>query len=143
MSRFNVERFINAQNNPYASYEQALAEIRQGRETGHWIWYVFPQMKGHGFSYNSQYYGISSEEEALEYIHNEVLHSRLIEITSALLSHKDKSAVDILGHTDAMKLKSSMTLFDAVCPNDVFAEVLSHFFSGRRCERTLRMLQKA
>ncbi len=143
MSKYNTERFLHAQDSSAGSYAQALAEIRRGRKTGHWIWYVFPQMKGLGFSYNSNYYGISSEAEALEYLQNEVLSSRLMEITTALLSHKDKSAGNILGNTDAMKLRSSMTLFDVVCPNDVFAEVLNHFFAGRRCEKTLRLLQKA
>ena len=104
-----MERFLDAQE---VVYTTALAEIRAGRKSSHWIWYIFPQMRGLGHSYNSEYYGIESLEEAREYLHHEVLGERLREITGALLEHRNKSATDILGEIDAMKLRSSMTLFD-------------------------------
>lgn len=131
----NLGRFLDAQEGDYPT---ALAEIRAGRKSSHWIWYIFPQMRGLGHSYNSEYYGIESLEEAREYLHHEVLGERLREITCALLEHRDKSATDILGEIDAMKLRSSMTLFDMASPNDIFAEVLDVFYEGNRCKHTLR-----
>ena len=131
----NLERFLDAQEGVYTT---ALAEIRAGRKSSHWIWYIFPQMRGLGHSYNSEYYGIESLEEAREYLHHEVLGERLREITGALLEHRNKSATDILGEIDAMKLRSSMTLFDMASPNDIFAEVLDVFYEGNRCKHTLR-----
>ena len=99
-----------------------------------------PQMKDLGYSDMSKFYGITSLKEALEYMKNETLSGRLREITAALLEHTDKRAEDILGYVDAMKVKSSMTLFDAVCPGDVFEKVLQQFYGGERCGRTFRML---
>ena len=89
----------------------------------------------------SRFYGITSLKEAQEYMNNETLSGRLREITSALLEHTDKRAEDILGYVDAMKVKSSMTLFDIVCPNDIFDQVLQQFYGGERCGRTLRMIE--
>ena len=88
----------------------------------------------------SNYYGISGLKEAQEYMENKVLDTRLREITNALLSHKDKTSEEILGYVDDLKVRSCMTLFDAVCPNDVFGEVLNQFYGGERCQRTLEML---
>lgn len=133
----DLQRFIYAQNE---DYEQALSEIRRGKKRSHWIWYIFPQMKGLGFSYNSEYYGISSLREAKDYLNHEILGNRLIEITASLLLHKGKDIEQIMGDIDAMKLKSSMTLFDAVRPGDIFGEVLDEFYSGERCRRTLEFL---
>lgn len=132
-----LQRFIEAQND---SYDQALKEIRNGRKLTHWIWYIFPQMKGLGFSYNSEYYGITSLQEARDYLENELLRKRLFEITESLLMHKGKDIESIMGDIDALKLKSSMTLFDAVQPGSIFGEVLDEFYGGERCRRTLEKI---
>ena len=133
-----LQRFIEAQND---SYDQALKEIRNGRKLTHWIWYIFPQIKGLGFSYNSEYYGIASLQEARDYLENELLRKRLFEITESLLMHKGKDIESIMGDIDALKLKSSMTLFDAVQPGSVFGEVLDEFYGGERCRRTLEKIR--
>ena len=141
---FNLGRFVEAQNRGWGSYEMALGEIKNGHKYSHWIWYVFPQIKGLGHSYNSEFYGISGIEEAEAYLSHELLGSRLREITDALLSHNDKTAQSILGDIDSMKVRSCMTLFDLVLPNDVFAKVLDTFYEGKRCEKTLwRLGRKA
>ena len=132
-----LQRFIEAQND---SYDQALKEIRNGRKLTHWIWYIFPQIKGLGFSYNSEYYGITSLQEAKDYLENELLRKRLFKITESLLMHKGKDIESIMGDIDAMKLKSSMTLFDAVQPGSIFGEVLDEFYGGERCRRTLEKI---
>ena len=129
-----IERFIDAQK---TDYKIALAEIERGRKQSHWIWYIFPQLVGLGRSCYSTLYGIRGREEAEEYLQNEVLGRRLREITNALLKHNDKSAEEIFGGLDAMKVRSSMTLFDAISPDDIFAQVLDTFYDGKRCEFTL------
>lgn len=133
----DLQRFIDAQNEDYAL---ALSEIRQGMKRSHWIWYIFPQIKGLGFSYNSEYYGISSLQEARDYLNHEVLGKRLQEITASLLLHRGKDIELIMGNIDAVKLKSSMTLFDAIQPGGVFCEVLGEFYAGERCRRTLGVI---
>lgn len=133
-----LQRFIEAQND---SYDQALKEIRNGRKLTHWIWYIFPQIKGLGFSYNSEYYGITSLQEARDYLENGLLRKRLFEITESLLMHKGKDIESIMGDIDALKLKSSMTLFDAVQPGSIFGEVLDEFYGGERCRRTLEKIR--
>lgn len=138
IEKTGLQRFIEAQND---SYDQALKEIRNGRKLTHWIWYIFPQMKGLGFSYNSEYYGIASLQEARDYLENELLRKRLFKITESLLMHKGKDIESIMGDIDAMKLKSSMTLFDAVQPGSVFGEVLDEFYGGERCRRTLEKIR--
>ncbi|MBM6891296.1 DUF1810 domain-containing protein [Bacteroides caecigallinarum] len=132
-----LQRFLDAQSEGYAL---ALSEIRQGMKRSHWIWYIFPQIKDLGFSYNSEYYGISSLQEARDYLNHEVLGKRLQEITASLLLHRGKDIELIMGDIDAVKLKSSMTLFDAIQPGDIFGEVLDEFYSGERCRRTLELL---
>ena len=129
-----IERFIDAQK---TDYKLALAEIERGRKQSHWIWYIFPQLVGLVRSCYSTLYGIRSREEAEEYLQNEVLGRRLREITNALLKHNDKSAEEIFGVLDAMKVRSSMTLFDAISSDDIFAQVLDTFYDGKRCEFTL------
>ena len=132
-----LNRFVRAQEHSYA---QALSEIKVGRKYSHWIWYVFPQLKGLGRSWNSDYYGLDSLAEAASYLAHPVLGSRLREITLALLEHSGKKPKDILGGIDATKVCSSMTLFDKVCPGDILARVLDEFYDGCRCNRTLRMI---
>lgn len=136
----NIDRFLEAQNN--GRYEQALAEIKNGRKESHWIWYIFPQLRGLGYSRRAQYYGIKSRDEAEDYLKNHTLRQRLEEITHALLLHSDKTTETILGGIDALKMRSCMTLFDAISPNDVYAEVLESFYDGVRCKRTLQMLKE-
>ncbi len=139
MIEYNLERFKEAQA---SSYDVALAEIKGGRKTSHWIWYIFPQLKGLGRSYNSEIYGIESLEEAKAYLEDEMLGKRLREISQALMEHANKlSAYDIFGGLDAKKVKSCMTLFDMVAPNDVFASVLDAFFEGKTDKRTVGKIE--
>lgn len=134
----NLQRFLNAQRE---SYDIALAEIQAGQKCSHWMWYIFPQCKGLGRSPTSAYYGISSIEEARAYLADPVLDMRLTEICSALLAHTDKTAEEIFGSTDAMKLRSSMTLFHLADPeNPVFTEVLRQFSDGKTDKRTERIM---
>lgn len=132
-----LERFLDGQK---FGYDCALEEVRNGEKTGHWIWYVFPQMRGLGHSSNSNFYGIASLEEAKAYVAHPVLGMRLREVTAALLGHRGKSPEEILGGIDALKVRSCMTLFDMVCPSDIYAQVLDAFYDGTRCRRTLSML---
>lgn len=112
-----------------ADYTQALKELKEGRKQSHWIWYIFPQQKGFGHSYNSKYYGLDGEGEARAYVEHEILGDRLRECCKALLLHKDKDIKYIMGSgIDVLKLKTSMRLFNKVSPNDVFEEVLDAFF---------------
>ena len=133
----NLNRFLHAQDD-FGTYDQALQEMKAGRKTTHWMWFIFPQLKGMGRSYNSIYYGIESLQEAADYLADPVLGKRLREITSAVLSHREDDIFSVMGsRIDVMKFRSSMTLFDAVCPGDIFAEALEAFFSGQRDPRTL------
>ncbi len=136
---FNLHRFLSAQE---YDYPIALREIQNGCKQSHWIWFIFPQMRGLGRSSMAEYYGISSIEEARAYLDNPILKARLIEISTALLQHKGKStAYEILGTIDAIKVRSSMTLFDHILPNTIFAEVLDAFYNGERDEKTTQMIQ--
>ena len=140
MEKKSIERFLDAQNSAYAGYGQALEEVRNGRKVWHWIWYVFPQMRGLGHSERANYYGIADRGEAEEYLLNFSLNDRIHEISVALLQHKEKSVYKIFGEIDAMKVQSSMTLFDAISPDDVFGKVLDQFYGGVRDKRTLELL---
>ena len=135
---FLLRRFVDAQQH---TYSYALEEIQNGRKEGHWIWFIFPQMKGLGYSPMSQNYGITSLDEAHAYLAHPVLRSRLIEITEALLRHKDKTAFEIFGTIDAIKVRSCMTLFDLVEPDAIFAQVLDAFYNGERDDLTLQILK--
>lgn len=135
----DLERFIEAQGH---HYKLALEEVRSGKKQSHWVWYIFPQMRGLGRSYFAQLSGISDREEAVAYLNHEVLGPRLREITSALLDHVDYSAEEIFGDLDAMKVRSCMTLFDVISPDDIFADVLNKFYGQQRCGLTVRMLSK-
>jgi uncharacterized protein (DUF1810 family) len=137
---FNLNRFLGAQESFYAD---ALKEIKQGYKQSHWIWFIFPQMRGLGRSPMAENYGIKSIEEARAYLEEPILKKRLIEISSALLKHKGKStAYEILGTLDAIKVRSSMTLFDHVMPNAIFADVLDAFYNGERDVMTLELLKQ-
>ena len=134
----SLERFIKAQEH---DYQTALAEVRAGYKCSHWMWYIFPQLKGLGFSSTAQFYGINGRDEAKAYLEHPVLGTRLREITSMLLTFEGKSAVEIFGYTDAMKLRSSMTLFNAVAEDDLFQKVLDKYYDGKLDGRTLAMLK--
>lgn len=136
----NLDRFIEAQKH---IYNQALQEIKNGKKESHWSWYIFPQIKGLGHSERANYYAIENIEEAINYINNPLLRERLIEISNALLSVEGKTAIEILGCVDAMKVKSSMTLFYIVCPEEkTYIEVLNKYYEGEKDERTIQLLQK-
>ena len=138
MSWYFLDRFIQAQN---YHYENALEEIKKGKKETHWMWFVFPQLKGLGRSYNSDYYGLDGYGETLAYYHHDVLRSRLIEICEVLLEHnKDKKIEDVLSDIDVIKLKSSMTLFYFVTKNLLFKEVLDVFFEGQQDIHTLSLV---
>jgi uncharacterized protein (DUF1810 family) len=134
----DLARFVDAQA---ADYDQALAEIRAGRKRSHWIWYVFPQIDGLGFSSMSKRYAIKSVDEATAYLAHPVLGKRLVEICEAALAVEGKSAYDIFGSPDDMKLKSCATLFANVSPPDsVFERLLDKYFKGERDGKTLKLI---
>ena len=135
----DLERFLKAQDK---DYEQALKEIKKGRKTSHWIWYIFPQIAGLGFSSTSKYYSIKDKNEAIEYLKNNTLKNRLIEICEALLSLESDDATYVMGYPDDLKLKSSMTLFSEVSDIDVFNKVLDKFYNGEKDEMTILLLNK-
>ena len=132
-----LERFIEAQKH---DYQLALEEVQAGKKQSHWIWYIFPQMYGLGHSCYANLYGIRDKKEAEEYLKHIILGKRLREITMALLEHNGCSADAIFGDIDAMKVRSCMTLFDVISPEDIFAEVLNKFYANKRCDLTIRIL---
>lgn len=133
----NLNRFVEAQNGVYPI---ALKELQEGHKRSHWMWYIFPQLKHLGHSHNSKYYGISGIEEATAYLQHPILGPRLREVASTILNLSGNDAEAIFGCIDAMKLRSSMTLFDVVSPDDVFNRVLDNYFQGKKDYRTLSML---
>ena len=140
MPEVNLNRFVVAQESPYFGYDVALKEIRAGKKSSHWIWYIFPQMRGLGHSHYAQFYGIVDVAEAAAYLNHQVLGARLREISQALLEHRAMSAEQILGGIDACKVRSCMTLFNRLAPNEVFGQVLEAFYDGE-CQATLAMLE--
>jgi uncharacterized protein (DUF1810 family) len=137
----DLERFIKAQEQDYTI---ALAEVKNGRKRSHWMWYIFPQIQGLGFSEMAKRYGIKSLDEAEAYMQHPVLGQRLIEICTALLQLKSNDAYAIFGSPDDMKLKSSMTLF-ASLPDayPVFQSILDKFFNGEPDSKTLHLIGEA
>ncbi len=134
----NLERFVKAQENDYYT---ALNEIRAGHKVSHWMWYIFPQLKGLGKSSMSSYYGIEDGNEALQYYQHPILGQRLIEISKALLQLPEElTSLDIFGSIDSWKLKSCMTLFFQVSNDEVFNNVLIKFYDGRKDQRTMSKL---
>lgn len=137
---YDLNRFVEAQDRD-GTYGQALAELRAGRKTGHWIWFVFPQIAGLGQSPTARRYAIDSLQEARDYLSHPVLGARLVESAQAVLEHRGRTAEEILGGLDALKLRSSMTLFGRAGPEEaVFAQVLDAFFGGVPDELTNRLL---
>lgn len=145
---YNLERFITAQEE---DYDRALQEIKEGYKRSHWMWYIFPQIKGLGFSYMAKMYEINDLEETILYLENDVLSKHLIEISSALLECKNNNIEEIMGYPDDLKLCSCMTLFEIAAKemqqNDgkfrVFGEVLDKFYAGKRDEKTIEILQES
>ena len=137
-----VNRFVEAQDNPFCGYETALAEIRTGKKVSHWIWYVFPQLRGLGRSSMARYYGVADRFEAQIYLDHPLLGKRIREISDALLQHKDKPVESILGPVDALKVKSCMTMFNFLAPGEIFCEVIHSFYNGERCEQTLKLMSE-
>ena len=136
---FDLARFLDAQQNSYAS---ALSELRSGKKQSHWIWYVFPQLKGLGLSSASQKYGLASLAEARAYLADPILGDRLREATQAILAHDSVSATGVLGELDALKFKSCITLFSRAAPSElIFKQALARFFAGQPDQRTLELLE--
>lgn len=134
----DLKRFLEAQEN---DFEKALAEIRNGRKRSHWMWYIFPQIAGLGFSSTSKFYAIKDRAEAEDYLAHPTLGKRLIEISNALLEVEGKTSNQIFGSPDDVKLKSSMTLFAALDnTNQVFQKVLDKYFNGAKDRRTLELI---
>ena len=135
---YDLNRFLVPQERDYA---RALAEIRAGRKRSHWIWYIFPQLRGLGYSCNAEFYGITDAEEARQYLAHPVLGARLREITGALLELTENDPVRVMGRPDDLKLCSSLTLFEHVAEQDsVFGRALDKYYGGKRDAATLRML---
>lgn len=137
--KYNLTRFIEAQSNVYPI---ALRELQEGQKRSHWMWYIFPQLKHLGHSGNSKFYGISGFEEATAYIDHPILGKRLREVCETILNLPGNDAVKVFGGIDSRKLKSSMTLFDFVSPNNVFARVLEKYFNGQRNICTLKIINQ-
>jgi uncharacterized protein (DUF1810 family) len=137
---FDLQRFTSAQE---GVYDEALAEIKNGRKTTHWMWFIFPQIDGLGSSSTTRRYAIKSLEEARRYLQHPVLGQRLAACAEAVLAVQGSSVSDIFGFPDDVKLKSSMTLFEAAAgAGSVFARILDQCFDGKRDERTLHLLKK-
>ena len=140
----NLERFYSAQKQDYA---RALAEIQNGYKESHWMWYIFPQIKGLGRSPTAKFYGIKDLDEAVAFLNDPYLGGNLREISTALLDQITDDAEDIFGEIDAMKLKSSMTLFhfagESREENHVFFRVLCKYFCGEFDEKTLELIEES
>lgn len=135
----SLQRFVDAQKN---DFDIALSEIKGGRKQSHWMWYIFPQIHGLGFSETSKFYSIKDSEEAKQYLQHPLLGKRLIEISGALLTLPTDNAHAVFGSPDDLKLKSSMTLFASLPKTDsVFQSVLEKFFHGEKDEKTLAILR--
>ncbi len=138
---FDLRRFVSAQE---PVYHAVLEELRGGKKRTHWMWFIFPQFVGLGYSPTSKLYAIKSSEEAHHYLSHPVLSPRLTECAETVLAIKGRTALDVFGSPDDMKLKSSMTLFGACAqPNSVFVHVLDKYFDGKRDARTLDLLKQS
>lgn len=134
----SLDRFRKAQEH---DYEKALEEIKSGHKRSHWIWFIFPQIHGLGFSSTSEYYAITDLQEAKDYLKDSVLGAHLIEISEALLSLDSNDPGDVMEYPDDLKLLSCMTLFEKADPaQKIFSEVIDKFYGGRRDQKTLEIL---
>jgi uncharacterized protein (DUF1810 family) len=133
-----LDRFVSAQAH---SFDEALTELKTGRKRGHWMWFVFPQLRELGHSATARFYGISSAEEARAFLSHSVLGPRLLASCAALLTHRGRRVADIMGSIDALKLRSSMTLFESVADQpEPFREVLEAFYGGEPDALTMAVL---
>lgn len=133
-----LDRFLKAQE---LDYKDALSEIKSGHKRSHWIWYIFPQIQGLGYSETSKFYAVKDKKEAQDYVKHPILGERLLEISEALLQLESSDAREVMGVPDDMKLKSSMTLFSLVSDNPVFQKVLDKFFDGEKDKFTVEALK--
>ena len=137
---YDLNRFLSAQE---GVYERALAELKGGRKQTHWIWFIFPQIDGLGYSPTAKRYSIKSREEARQYLNHPVLGKRLLECTEAVVALKGSSVSEIFGYPDDLKFTSSMTLFETIAgPDTVFSSALDRYCHGERDAATLRLLEK-
>ena len=135
---FNLDRFVRAQAD---IYDRALGELRRGKKQSHWMWFIFPQMDGLGSSAMTREYAIKSMDEARAYLGHPVLGMRLKECAEAVLAVEGRTALEIMGRPDDLKLRSSMTLFERAAGDDsVFAKLLNKYYAGERDEKTLAIL---
>lgn len=135
-----LDRFLIAQQN---YYQTAYHEVKSGKKKSHWMWFIFPQIQGLGYSEMARYYAIESREEAADYIVDSTLGNNLIEISRVLLELDGSNATEIMGEPDDKKLQSCMTLFSTIAPEvDVFENVLEKYFEGKKDQRTLEILQE-
>lgn len=137
---FDLDRFVTAQA---TSYDSALAEIHRGAKRSHWMWYIFPQIAGLGRSEIARHYAIRSLGEAQAYLAHPLLGPRLLECVAALQALPHTTAENVFGGVDAVKLRSSLTLFEAAGGNPIFAAAINRWFDGRRDDATLRLLDEA
>lgn len=139
MKAYNIKRFVDAHQR---SYSLALEEIRAGYKVSHWMWYIFPQIRGLGYSEIAEYYAIEDLDEAKAYLQEPVLAAHMQEICEALLENESGNAEEVMGWPDDLKLRSSMTLFAAADPeNKIYQRVLDKFFEGKPDEKTLQLLR--
>jgi len=139
MNQYNLNRFIEAQ---MTTYEGAMLELARGRKESHWVWYIFPQIKGLGRSDTAKLYSIKSLEEGRAYLEHSVLGPRLIKACEILLSLKDTSMDEVMGFPDDLKLLSSVTLFEAISePNTIFTKIIEIYFDGERDKTSLEILE--
>jgi len=135
---FNLNRFVEAQSDVF---QRALTELKRGEKRSHWMWFIFPQIDGLGYSSTAKFYAIKSKDETKAYLNHSLLGPRLIECSKVLLQHQGLSASDIFGFPDDLKLRSSMTLFSSISESDsVFHRVLGQYFAGQPDPRTLELL---
>lgn len=137
MAESPLARFVQAQESSYAT---ALQELKQGKKTSHWIWYIFPQIIGLGYSETAKFYAIKDLKEAKQYLAHPILGPRLEACSQAMLAHSSLTALDIMGYPDNLKLQSSMTLFDVAEPYSEFRRVLRRFYNGEKDQVTLENL---
>jgi uncharacterized protein (DUF1810 family) len=134
----DLQRFVDAQA---TVYPQVVAELSHGRKQSHWMWFIFPQIAGLGFSPMAQRFAIGSRAEAIAYLEHDLLGPRLLECTRLVLAANEKTITDILGSPDDMKFRSCMTLFDAVSKQEIFAEAIAAFYPDGRDRATLAILE--
>jgi uncharacterized protein (DUF1810 family) len=135
---FDLQRFVDAQE---PVYQRVVEELSRGRKASHWMWFVFPQIAGLGFSAMAQRFAIGSRAEAAAYLQHDVLGPRLVECTRLVVAASDKSITDILGSPDDMKFRSSMTLFDAVSTQATFRDAIAAFYPDGKDPATLSILR--